>query len=82
MLRTYPREGFLAGVLVLRVPVGRGHGDADGVHNGLQITVVPAHLQLVAVEVGAQVPGPTLAEPEGYQVTGPYLEVVLTVAND
>ena len=48
-----------AGVLVLRVPIGRGHGDADGVHNGLQVTVVPAHLQLVAVEVGTQVPGPT-----------------------
>ena len=60
-----------ADILVLRVPDGCGHGDADGVHKGLQATVVPAHLQLVAVEVGTahlqlvavevgtQVPGPT-----------------------
>ena len=65
-----------AGVLVLRVPIGRGHGDADGVHNGLQVTVVPAHLQLVAVEVGTQVPGLTMAEPEGGQVTGPTAPVL------
>ena len=88
MILTAGKEMIPADILVLRVPDGCGHGDADGVHKGLQATVVPAHLQLVAVEVGTahlqlvavevgtQVPGLTMAEPEGGQVTGPTAPVL------